>query len=174
MEETVGLWQDCLCNSTNIQYFSHLPPPQSPQLTLPLLFLSPFLCASLSFSAFSMDHSLFLLVSAAGWASPSVKDHSVWCLAALLCLCITSLHHVNLLLTLRRGLFTTHVCLHATTLWIEEITLTLDCGLRHWLAGWLAGFQRSSNTASFLSHSYSIQKCFVSKSAYCRWEADKC
>lgn len=96
----------------------HQPPP----LTLPLLFPSSLSCYSSSsyfFFFFLSVHlfffSFFYSSLLQDRASPRcVESHSVWCLAALLFLCTTSLHHANLWLALHRGLLTTHACLHAT------------------------------------------------------------
>lgn len=158
------------CQCTNIQSFSHLPPPTSsthPASIIPIfIFLDAFILLCFRGGSFLL-FSLLLHFPAVGRTSRRhVESHSLWCLAALLSLCTTSLHHANLWLALHRGPLTTHACLHATLLWIEEITLTLTLRAKT-LAGWLSALTQHSQ---LLSHSYSIHKCFVSKSAYCKSE----
>lgn len=148
--------------------FLPLPPPASsthPASIIPFLILMYFFIHLLP-QWIIRSLSLLLLFPAVGRASHRrVENHSVWRLAALLSLCTTSLRHANLWLALHRGPLTTHACLHATPLWKEEITLTLTLRaktLAGWLAGWLSALSQHSQ---FPSHSYSIHKCFVSKSA---------
>lgn len=113
----------------------------------PLLFYLPsfFLISLISFCHSPVDYSRFLLHTA-GRAS-CVESCCVW--RALLSLCTTRLCHANLWLALHWGLLTTHGCLHATPLWIEEITLTLTLRAQTPLVDW-------HNCC--LSHSYSIHE----------------
>lgn len=90
----------------------HQPPPLILPLLFPIFILMFFPSSPLSFHQFFLS---FLLLPTAGWAPRRcVESYSVWCLAAVLFLCTTSLHHANLWLALHRGLLTTHACLHAT------------------------------------------------------------
>ena len=152
-----------------IQYLSQLQPRTSsthPAIITPVFILLDFFILLCAHSGSLFLFSVFCYSSLLLAFPRRVESHSVWCLAGLLSLCTTSLHHVNLWLALHRGLLTTHACLHATPLWIEEITLTLTLRAKT-LAGWLSALSQHSQ---LLSHSHNIEKCFVPKSAYRRWE----
>ncbi len=113
-EEMVQPWQLCQCNGTNIQYFSQLPPPITsthPSAIIPIFIL---LCVFILLCFPHGSFPPFLSCYSSLQLARHLEGHSVCRLAAMLYLCTTSLHHVNLLLTLRKGLFTTHACFHAT------------------------------------------------------------